>query len=124
MRDMKLAVHAVMGEGNKLVFDVPQAMQEAIDVQSGAVIDLEQLVLWHDIVKVHQQHQDGNEVIEINVPASVVKNGSVATKDIIDFLKSKRCDDDAITYAEHLELMDLIYNSSRAVDERNLKQKK
>ena len=73
MRDVKLEVHAVLGEGNKLIFDIPQSMREAIDVKAGDVLDLEQIALWHDIAKAHDEYQH-NHAAKIAEPPSEIGN--------------------------------------------------
>ena len=124
MKDVKLEVHAVLGEGNKLIFDIPQSMQEAIDVKAGDVLDLEQISLWHDIAKAHNQYQhsqDDNTVAEIRVPARLVENGEIDTTDLLQVLSNNESREDSISVAERCNLLDAIFNKSRAVDERKFK---
>ena len=41
----KLTVHSVLGEGVKLIFDVPEAIQDCFDFQPNEVLDTHQLEL-------------------------------------------------------------------------------
>ena len=125
MRDVKLEVHAVLGEGNKLIFDIPQSMREAIDVKAGDVLDLEQIALWHDIAKAHdeyQHNQDDSAVAEVRVPARLVNTSVVNTKEFLQFLQLNNgsCDN-YVTKADRSNLIDAIFNPDRAVDERKFK---
>ena len=123
-KTIKLSVYAVLGEGNKLIFDVPEGMQEAIDVKAGDVIDIEQLVLWHDISKAYRKYSDcpdDNATASIRIPSKLAKrldlrrDGSVCVAELLQFMQGEPATKSAISEADRENLYDAIYNPDRAI---------
>ena len=122
-KNIKLSVYAVLGEGLKLMFDVPKSLQHTVGVNPGDTIDLDQLVLWHEIDKAYHDYkdcQDVNAIAKLQVPARLAKrldmheDGSVRVRVLLQFLQGNYVDKDMITPAERADLMDAIFNPNRA----------
>jgi len=121
-KNIKLSVYAVLGEGNKLMFDIPQSMQESVDVKPGDIIDLDQLALWGEIDRAYQDHKhckDPNKLVDLKLPAGTAKrldirsDGSVRLKVLLSLLQGKR-EREEVTLAERADLMGAIFNPNRA----------
>ena len=95
-KDIKLGVYAVLDEGAKLVFDVPELMQNAINVKPGDIIDLEQLVLWHEIAKAYESHKNpgADAIADLAVSTEFdkhfgVKSDVTAERDLMQSKKNR-----------------------------------
>jgi hypothetical protein len=110
-KDIKLGVYAVLDEGAKLVFDVPELMQNAINVKPGDVIDLEQLILWHEIARAYESHKNSgaDAIVDLAVSTKLVKHFGVKS-DITpekDLMQSKKAGKDSINALPCANLVDI-----------------
>ena len=127
MEDIKLTVNAVLGEGNKLIFDVPEFMQGTLlsdSIQPGDVLTVDQLELWYDIARAcHEHHAKNVDTVDLKVPRNLMdqtkKNGERTIRIVDLFPNSQNVSDERISEEERVNIIDAIFNKDRAIDERS-----
>ena len=116
---MKLVVNAVIGGGEKLIFDIPKHMRNKVSICPGDVISIEQLKIWDEISRA--QDELGDKCVEIDVPVSCfdgvdIENNTINTEDFLKVLsKYVEPESSQVPFEERMDLMDAIFNSGRAV---------